>query len=136
MILGPPRASLHKEMLLTWKLPWWDSKSPKKENLGSGTLGMRTFLILKRTWTVWSDGLAPPEQSIHVERPPHQGPRAAAYGSRRLSTSAELRPLEKKQSQETLSALSHLPESRTSISLLIKKEKKAIIPLIKVHPPL
>ena len=70
MILGPPRASLHKEMLLTWKLPWWDSKSPKKENLGSGTLGMRTFLILKRTWTLWSDGLAPPEQGIHVERPP------------------------------------------------------------------
>ena len=81
MILGSPRASWHKDMLLTWKLPWWDSKSPKKENLGSGTLGMRTFLILKWTWTVWSDGLAPPS-GASTWKDPHQGPRTAAYGSR------------------------------------------------------
>ena len=78
-----PRASMYKEMVLTWKLPWWDSKSPKKENLGSGTLGMRTFLILKRTWTVWSDGLAA-LSGASTGKDPHQGPRTAACGCRGL----------------------------------------------------
>lgn len=33
----------HGKMAVTWKLPWWDSKSPGKLNLGSGTMGMRSF---------------------------------------------------------------------------------------------
>lgn len=41
-------------VVVTWKLPWWDSKSPGKVNLGSGTLGMRSFLTLKWERRVWS----------------------------------------------------------------------------------
>lgn len=56
--------NVHGGTAFTWKLPWWDSKSPGKVNLGSGTVGMRSVLTLKWTWRVWSGGLATPSRAV------------------------------------------------------------------------
>lgn len=76
-----PQGSPLSVMALTWKFPWWDSKSPGKVTLGSGTRGTSTFFTLQGTRRLCSQrGLSVQMELCAPPTPMLGHPTLAAHG--------------------------------------------------------